>query len=155
MRRIKNGFTLIELMGVLLVIALLLILVTPNVQRFIEYSEENSYNMIIENAKTGAKNYSQECMLGTLASSNCMTWGVEGDKKITRFNAQQLVDLGYLKTTEYTTDEKTGNRKRYLKDPRSNSTSKDLGECLVITITKDIKTNISEYNVNNACDIKE
>lgn len=53
----KNGFTLTEVLGVLIVLALLLLLITPSITKAIKNNKQKLYNIQIENIKKAAKDY--------------------------------------------------------------------------------------------------
>lgn len=53
----KDGFTIIEILGVLIILGLLAVISVPAVARVINNSNEELYKVQIENIKTGAKNW--------------------------------------------------------------------------------------------------
>ncbi len=53
----KNGFTLLELMGVLIVLAILALLVTPVISKTIKNNKKKLYDIQIEVIEKAAKDY--------------------------------------------------------------------------------------------------
>lgn len=53
----KKGFTLIELMGIIIILSLISLLVIPTIDRSIKLFKENAYNNQINNIKLAARNW--------------------------------------------------------------------------------------------------
>ena len=53
----QKGFTLIEIIGVVVILSLLLILTVPSLTKTLKRNEQNKYNDYIDNLKIAAENY--------------------------------------------------------------------------------------------------
>lgn len=128
----KKGFTLIELLAVIVLIALIAVLVMPSVLDSFEASKETSYNVLLENIKTAAETYYQECEYGNLSDSTKY-----GSYACTIKNNTIYTTIGALANTGILKVSDTKNDVLVVLDPRD--TSKDLNDCQ-ITITKNKET---------------
>lgn len=135
----KKGFTLIELLAVIVVLGVVLTLAMPSILDSINASRDSSYKILIDNIKTAAETYYQECEYGDLSDKNkygnyaCTI--TDGNTINTTIGA--LANTGILKVSE--SDE---NNKLVILDPRDNK--KNLNDCK-ITITKE-KKDITDNN---------
>src|SRR5574344_232790 len=89
----RKAFTIIELLGVIVLLAIISLIVYPNVIKVIKSSKDKAYNTQVNLFKTAARNYVTET-----------TNGKTDDLSI---NLAKLVELGYLKDQD-------------LIDPRNN-----------------------------------
>ncbi len=70
----KNGFTLVELLAVIVILAVLVLLAVPSVLKMMDGAKENAFNIEAENIIDGAKlKYSDDLLEGTLPSSTTTT----------------------------------------------------------------------------------
>jgi prepilin-type N-terminal cleavage/methylation domain-containing protein len=53
----KNAFTLIELLAVIMILAIILVITVPNVQKALTTSFEKAYEFDLNTLKTTAKDY--------------------------------------------------------------------------------------------------
>ena len=66
----KKGFTLIELLAVIVVLGVVLTLAMPSILDSINASRDSSYKILIDNIKTAAETYYQECEYGDLSDES-------------------------------------------------------------------------------------
>lgn len=109
----KKGFTLIELIVVIVVIGILTVVTFPIVNNVIENSRQKSYNTTVQNIKTSASLYSTEFIDNLrwfVASEN----DVESNEEWTCVQIKKLIEKGYLKDIRKTNDENAP----FLVDPK-------------------------------------
>jgi prepilin-type N-terminal cleavage/methylation domain-containing protein len=53
----KKGFTLVELLAVIVILTIILVIVIPSVQDAIEESKQKAYNVTVESIEDAAKSY--------------------------------------------------------------------------------------------------
>lgn len=102
-KRKKNsgGFTLIEIIAVVIIIGILAIVTVPSVSRYIANTRKTAYSSHEESMKRAAESYTIECLDGT--NPNCLLPD-RGTKQKLYLN--ELVDKGYLDNLK-STDGKT------------------------------------------------
>lgn len=96
----KNGFTLVELLGVIVILGIIGTLVTPLVVNLINEGKEDVNKMQIETVKRAAKNYANAHVYSLADCDNCVA------KELT---LRDLKDEGFLEEKELkdiTTDSK-------------------------------------------------
>lgn len=123
----KKGFTLAEIMGVIILLGVLALVTIPAVEHYIDNSREKSYNSTISQLIVAAKNWN-------LKYGSTVTWNKEASSD-TYFYTLNLSDL---KQTEFLTD-------ATIIDPR---TKMDMNGCIYITSTGDSY----EYAYYEGCD---
>lgn len=62
----RNGFTLVELLAVIILLAIILLLVVPSVLKSYDNSKKNLYNIMVNNICDSASNYLDEYHAGTI-----------------------------------------------------------------------------------------
>lgn len=133
----KKGFTLVELLAIIVVIAIVAVLVSPSVIRLFNKSKEKSYDILINNIKTAGENYYQECENGDLTNSSkygSLACSISNNN--INVTLKSLVELGILKAS--------GNNKIVI-NPKNN---KDISSC-TITVTKVVGANYkTTYTIN-------
>ena len=101
----KNGFTIVELMGTVVILGVILAITMPLVGKLINNAEDGSYDLLVSNIKGAAQNYIADNMniipendgdkviitLNDLVEGNYMDTGVE--------NPKTHKQLSYLNTT--------------------------------------------------------
>lgn len=117
----KKGFSLIELMAVIVVLGLISVIVVPAVDRFIRNSQQSAYDAQIDNIIDGAKNW---------AADNYTSLPANNGESIT-------INLGQLKTGKYVRED--------IVNPKTDEL---FSNNLLITITN--KNNNYTYTVSNA-----
>lgn len=131
----RKGFTLVELLGAIVILAIITAIITPSVMRILKNSDEANYNMMIDNIVTGSKMYYEECKYGDIKNS-------DGSKKICDGNVTltlgDLVTLGFVTGTNEKSCDSSGNNcttKLIIKNP---ITDEDISNC---NITINVSTN--------------
>ena len=118
----KKGFTLVELLAVIVILAIVLIIAVPGVLSIINKTKDSAYDRQIDMIKDAVKNY---------VTANTITWSGENPKS-TVVTLDMLQSGGYL-------DKK-------ILDPRNK---KEI-LCANVLVTKDNKNKIT-YDVDMSC----
>ena len=100
----RKGFTLVELIVVLLIIGIISVIAVPNINSFRKNLKEKSYNKRISLIKLAAENYAldnknkilEQCENGTLSCSTCE----EGDCYVISVDTNTLRSNGSIKETD-------------------------------------------------------
>lgn len=126
----KKGFTLIELMGVIIILGVIALIAIPATKKLTSSSKDELYNVQISNIKNGLKN-----------------WAIDNSKLLPQTEGQVItITLGQLKMGGYIDIE--------LKNPKNN---KCFGNDMTLEITRYQKNYIYTVNENtgtytNKCD---
>ena len=145
----NKGFTLVEVLAVIAIIALLGAIAIPGVLSAINTSKESSYNIMISNIVTSSQSLYEEVSFGNTIYKYDST-GITSNKvkiesnKITT-NLQTLVSNGFLSGAGVEDEEgssESGINSKIL-DP---NTKEDIGLCEIV-ITKETTNNKTEYTV--------
>ena len=136
----KKGFTLIELLAVIVVLGVVLLLAMPSILDSINASRDSSYKILIDNIKTAAETYYQECEYGDLSDES--KYGkeyackIDGNTITTTIGA--LANTGILKVPA------DDSGKLNVTDPRD--TTKNLNSCgiqIIKRVDKDKKFKVT------------
>ena len=132
----NKGFTLIEVLAVIVIIAIIGGIAIPNVLSTINNSKDVAEKIMIENIKIAAQQLYEEVeFAGTTPGTELYNYKEDGtkdtiikihDNTIT-VNLQTLVSNGFLKVT-------SEDNKKIIKNPK---TGENIGECQII-ITKEV-----------------
>lgn len=153
----NKGFTLVEVLAVIAIIALLGAIAIPGVLSAINTSKESSYNIMISNIVTSSQSLYEEVSFGNTIykyDSNGITSNkvkIESNKITT--NLQTLVSNGFLSGAGVEDEEgssESGINSKIL-DP---NTKEDIGLCEIV-ITKETINNKTEYTVKPASNSDE
>lgn len=142
-----KGLTLVELLAVIVVLAVVALIVTPNILSSISKSHERMYETQLDNIKSAAKNWAADiiherhcliCIPENNLSTNldCSNGGegcIEAPKatgRSTVVTLAALIDGGYVKEE--------------LKNPK---TEKPFNRCLEVVITVDVDTGDYIYTI--------
>lgn len=126
----QRGFTLVELIGVIIILGLILLIATPTIRRITSEGKEDLYNVQINNIEDGLKN-----------------WAVDNNRLLPENEGESItVTLGQLKMGGYIDSE--------LKNPKTNEC---FGNDMTLTITRYQKNYIYKANTDtgiktDACD---
>lgn len=123
----KNGFTLVELLAVIVILALLLTIAVPNVISISQRIRKNMYCSKIENIESAAKIYGQD-YIDDISSTE-------------RIRVSKLIDNNIYKKEDKNCVLGNSN-KPCVKDPRNNS----MMDNDLITITIKDKRVYAEYD---------
>ena len=136
----NKGFTLIELIASVLLLAVLMTITATSVVSIIQNSKDKSYELLIGNIKVGAQGFFEECENQEADSStieNCP--GRIVDASNTSFKIQNftitlgdLLNYGFLKSSSV--KENGGKEVKIVENPKTNE---DISNC-TIKITKKI-----------------
>ena len=162
-----KGFTLVEVLAVIVIIGVLSGIAIPNVMTSINASKNSSEKILIDNIKTAAQSLYEEvdnktelkdttnnniviksCKYVNSNDEECdasQQNNVDCKYKrciIENIQLQTLVDNGFLKASDV---KDNGNNNKLI----NSKTGEDIGEC-IITITK--KVNIDDYSVSYKID---
>ena len=107
----NKGFTLVEVLGVIVLISIIFFVGAQGIQSTLSASKEEAYKVMKNNIISVSYDYIQECSQGLV---NC---DFSFDKN-SRFYAKNLQDSGYFQDLDSPID------------------GKDLGTCLILEATK-------------------
>lgn len=122
----KKGFTLIELMGVLVIIGLLSLIIIPVTTNIIKEQKEETYNMQIKSLILAAKNY----------GSDNLFYLPQTEDEYIYVTIKELRKGGYLDATTI-----------------SSSSNQPLSECARIKITRKGQTYEYEYDYSSETEL--
>ena len=137
----KKGFTLVELIATIVVLALVVSISAYAITNIINSAKEKNYELLIKNIKDASETYYQECKYKYSNNS-----GITCNDNVT---LQDLVNYGYLKGNG-TEDKKMENVNPKMKivNPKNN---KDIGECSIAVKYENGKLTIESMSDNNSC----
>lgn len=133
----NKGFTLIELMAVIMLLALITTIATTSVVGIINSSKEKSLKVLEKNINVAAQEYFEECEnLDIFASdfheeacNNLIvdSSGADSFAKYANISLGKLLQYGYLKSTAVLIDE-AGHEIKIIENPVSN---KSMNDCVI------------------------
>ncbi len=143
MRRLnQKGFTLIEVLAVIVIIALLGVIAVPGVLNTINNSKKSSYNIMVDDIKTAGTELFEELEIVGNDLKQYTEAGVSDQKidieskeldgklvKEISTNLQTLVSNGFLKGSSNNKETSTNKNAKILLNPITN---KDIGQCKLI-----------------------
>ena len=140
----RKGFTLIELIAVIVMISLIMVIVVPNILDIVSESKETSYNTLVKNIVTSSEMYYEECEYGDLSSTTKYgSYACLIDTSTITIPLSSLANTGFLKVSD--TKEVAGKEVKVVLNPRNNI---DISDCQ-IKIAKVKKTNTDENGIEN------
>ncbi len=114
----SKGFTLVELLATIVLLALIMGITTYSIASIIQNSKNKNYELLVNNVKTASELYYQECKYGDASAISC---NIANNKIITKLAT--LVEYGYLKGNS------TNDDKHYtIVNPKNNE---NIGECYI------------------------
>lgn len=120
----KKGFTLVELIATIVLLALVMGIGSYAITNVIKSSKEKDYELLITNIKSGVEAYYQECKYSDGGYVDCPLIDGEGYYSI---KLGALVEYGYLKGNS-TISSGVNKDKFTLVNPSDNA---DISECLI------------------------
>ena len=139
----KKGFTLIELLAVIVILGVVLLLAVPSILDSINASKNSSYKILVDNIKTSAETYYQECEYGNLSDISKY-----GQYACTINNNTITTTIGALAQTGILKVSTSSSGNLIVEDPRD--TTKSLNEC-EIKIIKTVDNNFKvTYKINGS-----
>lgn len=142
----RKGFTLIELIAVIVMISLIMVIVVPNILDIVSESKETSYNTLVKNIVTSSEMYYEECEYGDLSSTTkygSYACSINTSTSTITIPLSSLANTGFLKVSD--TKEVAGKEVKVVLNPRNNI---DISDCK-IKIAKVKKTNTDENGIEN------
>ena len=128
----KKGFTLVELIATIVVLALVVSISAYAITNIINSAKEKNYELLIKNIKDASETYYQECKYSNNSGITC-------DDTVT---LQDLVNYGYLKGNG------TKDDKMEIVNPKNNEY---IGECSIAVKYENGKLTIESMSDNNSC----
>ena len=148
----NKGFTLIEVLAVIVILSLLAGIAIPSVLSSINTSKEASYDIMISNIVTASSSLYEEIeynnsILYEFNSSGSTSNEIKIVSSSVSINLQTLVSNGFLNGSNNDCNDAgcTNQNKKVLLDPKSK---KDIGDCEII-ITKTNTNGKISYEVSN------
>lgn len=154
-KRILNnkGFTLIEIMAAIILLAIVMSVTTVSVISFINASKEKSYDLLVSEIKTGLENYYTECKNQAIMGDS----GIRCHRKDTDsyeifdiddnkgyITIEDLVTYGFLKSSE----KESGNK--VIKNPKTNEVINDCKYKIYLKSSSDnYRYDIDDADSNN------
>lgn len=123
----NKGFTLAEVMGVIVLLGIIALITIPSVENYVNDSKQKSYDTTVKEIVNAAKN-----------------WNSKYGDTVTWINDESLyvLNLSDLKQTEFLTNEEIINPK----------TKEEMNGCVVIRVVSDDYTYVYK---EDGCDINE
>lgn len=128
----KKGFTLVELIATIVVLALVVSISAYAITNIINSAKEKNYDLLIKNIKDASETYYQECKYSNNSGITCND----------TVKLQELVNYGYLKGNG------TEDNKMKIVNPKNNE---DIGECPIAVKYEDGKLTIENKTDNDSC----
>ena len=136
----KKGFTLVELIATIVVLALVVSISAYAITNIINSAKEKNYKLLIKNIKDASETYYQECKYSNNTGIKCKDY----------VTLQELVNYGYLKgngTEDNKIDNKIDNKMEIV-NPKNN---KNIGACCIAVKYEDGKLTIEKKTDNDSC----
>lgn len=137
----NKGFTLIEILAVIVILAVLGLIAIPSVISTINKGKDTSYDIMINNIITGSKSLYEEIEYNGMVLYKYNTTDgqtaetLKINSGVIETNLQTLVSNGFL-TGANNNSNSSNKNKKILLDPK---TKEDIGNCQIkITKTKDV-----------------
>ena len=123
----KKGFTLVELIATIVVLALVVSISAYAITNIINSAKEKNYDLLIKNIKDASETYYQECKYSNNSGITC-------DDTV---KLQDLVNYGYLKGNG------TKDNKMEIINPKDN---KNIGACSIA-----VKNENGKLTIEGSC----
>ena len=123
----KKGFTLVELIATIVVLALVVSISAYAITNIINSAKEKNYELLIKNIKDASETYYQECKYSNNSGITC-------DDTV---KLQDLVNYGYLKGNG------TKDNKMEIINPKDN---KNIGACSIA-----VKNENGKLTIEGSC----
>ena len=133
----NKGFTLIELVATIVLLALVMSIAAYSITSIIRSSKKENYNLLITNIKDAAELYYQECKYVSNSAITC-----NANKQVT---LGELVTYGYLKGNSKV-ESGVDKGKFTLVNPIDNI---DISGCIIVVEYDDGKINVSDATANS------
>lgn len=147
----KKGFTLIELMAVIVLIAVLALIITPNALNAIKKYNNRLYDTQIDNIISAAKNWAADI----IDTRGCLICVTDPETVVSGKVCKNIGGEGCMEASKGTT-ETTGVRLSelinggYLQDNVKNpKTDENFASCVLVNISINSQTGDYEYKISN------
>ena len=136
----QKGFTLVELLATIIILALMIGIGTYSITSIIRNSKQKNYENLIDSIKSGAETYYQECKY---ANNSGITCSYDNGKYTTTLG--DMVTYGYLKGNDTIKTEQNNNiNGRYtIVNPNDNKSISNCAIEIAFTGGKIIVTDIT------------
>lgn len=136
MKNNNAGFTLVELLVTIILLALVAGIGAYSITAIMERSKEENYNILIKNIQSAAETYYQECKYSNNDSISCTSY--DSGYKISLGN---LVTYGYLKGNT-----KKNDNTYTIENPLNNQS---IADCEIIVKYENGKVTVTNNSGNN------
>lgn len=136
----KKGFTLVELIATIVVLALVVSISAYAITNIINSAKEKNYKLLIKNIKDASETYYQECKYSNNSGINCSYNVTLQEYTVT---LQKLVNYGYLKGNGTTEDDKME-----ILNPKDNT---NIGKCSIAVKYEGGKLTIKNKSDDDSC----
>lgn len=130
----KKGFTLVELIATIVVLALVVSISAYAITNIINSAKEKNYELLIKNIKDASETYYQECKYSNNSGIICNYNETLQEYTVT---LQELVNYGYLKGNG------TKDNKMEIINPKDN---KNIGACSIA-----VKNENGKLTIEGSC----
>ena len=137
----NKGFTLVEVIVTIAIITIISVIAIPNVLKSLNIGKDKSYDIMVNNIKTGAITMYEEVNSGFSTLYKYDKYGNKTNEKISissnsiTVNLQTLVSNGFISGTNYKSE--TNNSYKIIKEPINGN---DIGKC-TIKISRTVNDN--------------
>lgn len=131
----NKGFTLVELLATIVILALVLSIGSFSIITIIKNAKEKNYNSLIDNIKDASELYYQECKYANNSGIACNSNG--------NITLGELVRYGYLKGNNQAED-----NTYTIVNPMNNN---DISNCVIAVNYDNGKVNVTAVNTSGGC----
>lgn len=140
----RKGFTLIELIAVIVMISLIMVIIVPNILKIVDESKESSYNTLIKNIVISSQMYYEECEYGDLSDRDKYeSYACSMSGNIVNTTLGALANTGFLKVSDSKIE--NGTERKIVVNPKNNN---DISDCQ-LQIEKIKEEVIDENDIKN------
>ena len=107
----NRGFTLVELLATLVILAIVLTIGSFSIIKIIEHSKEKNFNLLLGEIRSAAEMYYQECKYGESLDDDENVCSHDNGIYITKLST--LVSYGFLKGNDTIKDDRSVNYQKY------------------------------------------
>ena len=144
----RKGFTLVELLATLVILAIVLSLGTYAITNIIKSSKEKNYDLLISNIRDGAEVYYQECKYSSkIAPNSGITCNSITENGVVKYQITlgDLVNYGYLKGNK---QDESNYKKFTIVNPNDDVS---ISDCEIRIALIDDKLVINAVNPSGSC----
>lgn len=139
----RKGFTLIEVLAVILIISIIGVLIAPGILDSLNDVKKTSCESLIKNIASAAESYYTECEYGDLSEDKYGEYKCSISNNTITISLGTLANTGFLKVSDI-----DANEKKIVLNPK---TKENISNCN-ITIKKEVSADFKvTYTVTNDC----